>query len=128
MKIGDGTHLLYLVLVNGCVSVGKVQNAEIFRITDTTFVSLRNNPADLERIQEIRKVLNANTFYFSWSPETDTSPFDITLCAQRRSRTDDTDNRFFWNRILYVHLNRYGVDTRKWLIKVSVMIKLHPSV
>jgi phosphatidylinositol-bisphosphatase len=106
-----------LVFVSGCVSVGKVQNSEIFRIIDTVFISLRHNQSDLERIQEVRRVLNSGTFYFSWCPNSDHTPFDLTLCAQRSIRTFETDNRFFWNRMLYLHLLRYGVNTNKWLIK-----------
>lgn len=44
-------------------------------------------------------------------------PFDLTLCAQRRMKTTETDNRFFWNRMLFTHLMRFGVDTQFWLLK-----------
>lgn len=114
---GDTQHLLYLVLVSGCVSIGKIQNSEIFRVTDTIFISLRHNQSDLERIQEIRRVLSSGNFYFSWSPNSSQTPIDLSLCSQRTTRTDKTDNRFFWNRMLHLHLLRYGVDTNKWLIK-----------
>lgn len=91
--LGDGT-VFYLVLVNSCLSVGKVLNSEIFRITETYFISLRNNQQDVERIQEVRKVLNSGTFYFSWS--TTGTPLDLTLCEQRASSSAESDNRFFW--------------------------------
>ncbi|XP_047357885.1 synaptojanin-1 isoform X3 [Vespa velutina] len=42
---------------------------------------------------------------------------DITLSAQKRSKSTTTDNRFFWNRMLHIHLLRYGVDTSQWLLK-----------
>jgi len=89
--------VLYLVLVTGCVSVGKIGDSEVFRITQTSFVSLRNQAQDEERIAEVRKVLNSGTFYFSWSASGEA--LDITLCAQRRKKNAATDNRFFW----YVH-------------------------
>lgn len=88
-----------MVLVTGCQSVGKLGVSEVFRITDTLFVSLRNNGQDLEKVQEVRKVLNAGTFFFSWSPSSASSTepvLDLTLCAQRAVLTSDTDNRFFW--------------------------------
>lgn len=71
---------------------------------------------------QVRKVLNSGTFYFSWSPPATTGTlhlpnFDLTLCAQRRRKTDETDNRFFWNRMLFTHLLRYNVDTSVWLLK-----------
>jgi hypothetical protein len=90
---GENT-VLYLVLVTGCVSVGKIGDSEVFRVTQTTFVSLRNQPQDEERIAEVRKLLNSGTFYFSWSASG--QALDITLCAQRRTRNAATDNRFFW--------------------------------
>lgn len=43
--------------------------------------------------------------------------FDLTLCAQRRRRTTETDNRFFWNRMLHIHFLRFGVDCAFWLLK-----------
>jgi len=93
---GEST-VLYLVLVTGCVSVGKIGDSEVFRITQTSFISLRNQAQDEERIAEVRKLLNSGTFYFSWSASGEA--LDITLCAQRRKKNAATDNRFFW----YVH-------------------------
>lgn len=81
-------------------------------------MSLRQNSSDLERIQEIRRVLSSGTFYFSWTPQAGQIPIDLTLCAQRAVKTDVTDNRFFWNRTLHLHLKRYGIDVNQWLIKV----------
>lgn len=86
--------MLYLVIVTGCISVGKIGDSEIFRITQTNFISLRNQVQDEERISEVRKLLNSGTFYFSWSSVGEA--LDITLCAQRQKKTVDTDNRFFW--------------------------------
>ncbi|XP_063219380.1 synaptojanin-1 isoform X2 [Bacillus rossius redtenbacheri] len=112
--VGDGS-VLYLVLVTGCISVGKLADSEMFRITQTTFISLRNQAQDEDRIVEVRKVLNSGTFYFSWS--TSESTLDLTLCAQRRVKTTRTDNRFFWNRMLHIHFLRFGIDCSQWLLK-----------
>ncbi|XP_063401650.1 synaptojanin-1-like isoform X1 [Mytilus trossulus] len=106
----------YLVLVTGCLSVGKIGESDIFKITTTQFVSLRNNPGDEERIQEIKKLMNSGTFYFSWSNSG--IPWDLTLCAQRKLQEHETDNRFFWNRMLHVHFQRFNVDCDQWLFKV----------
>lgn len=110
------TTLLYLAMVTGCISVGKIKESEIFRITQTNFISLINQAQDEERISEVRKLLNSGTFYFSWSSTVEA--VDITLCAQRRSKTNITDNRFFWNRMLHIHLMRFGVNCWHWLLKV----------
>lgn len=83
-----------LVVVTGCSSVGKVQDSEVFRVTQTDFISLKNDPGDEERIAEVRKVLNSGHFYFAWS-STGVS-MDLSLNAHRRIIEDTTDNRFFW--------------------------------
>ncbi|XP_033341433.1 synaptojanin [Megalopta genalis] len=115
LNAGENT-LLYLVLVTGCFSVGKIGESEVFRITQTHFVPLHYTQGNEDRVSEVRKVLNSGTFYFSWSAGHQES-LDITLSAQRRCKATMTDNRFFWNRMLHIHLLRYGVDTSHWLLK-----------
>uniref|UniRef100_A0A8D8SPY4 phosphoinositide 5-phosphatase n=1 Tax=Cacopsylla melanoneura TaxID=428564 RepID=A0A8D8SPY4_9HEMI len=118
LQINAGeTSVLFLVMVTGCVSVGKIADSEIFRVTQTSFVSLRNQPADEERIGEVRKLLNSGTFYFSWSVGAAES-LDLSLCAQRRKYTSETDRRFFWNRMLHIHLMRFSIDPSPWLLKI----------
>ena len=87
-------NVLYMVLVTGCLSVGKIGESEIFCITATQFVSLQNLPNDEERIVGVRNLFNSRTFYFAWSSSV--VPWDLTLCAQRKLQDHDTDNRFFW--------------------------------
>ncbi|XP_042908659.1 synaptojanin-1 [Parasteatoda tepidariorum] len=115
MYQGDVT-ISYLVLVNSCLSVGKVLGSEIFRVTETNFVSLRNNPMDIERIQEVRKVLNSGTFYFSWC--TSGRPLDLTLCEQRAHASSESDNRFFWNKTMHINFLTNGINCDEWLLKV----------
>lgn len=93
LNAGENT-LLYLVLVTGCFSVGKIGESEVFRITQSSFVPLFYNQGSEDRVSEVRKVLNSGTFYFSWSAGQES--LDITLSAQRRCKSTTTDNRFFW--------------------------------
>lgn len=86
--------LHYLVLVTGCMSVGKIQESEVFRVTSTDLISLRNDPSDEERISEVRKVLNSGNFYFAWSSTG--ASLDLSLNAHRNMQEQRTDNRFFW--------------------------------
>lgn len=44
---------LYLVIVTGCFSVGKLCDAEIFRITQTQFVPLQFQPPGEDKISEV---------------------------------------------------------------------------
>ncbi|KAJ8918742.1 hypothetical protein NQ315_015062 [Exocentrus adspersus] len=106
-----------LFMITGCFSIGKIGDSEIFRITQTQFIPL-HYPVNEDRIIEVRKLLNSGTFYFSWySGPPGGIPLDLTLCAQRRNKTSATDHRFFWNRMLHVHLVRFGVDCSSWLVR-----------
>ncbi|KAJ6662397.1 hypothetical protein lerEdw1_011810 [Lerista edwardsae] len=115
LNLGD-TLLHYLVLVTGCMSVGKIQESEVFRVTSTDLISLRNDPSDEERISEVRKVLNSGNFYFAWS-STGVS-LDLSLNAHRNMQEQRTDNRFFWNQSLHLHLKHYGVNCDDWLLRL----------
>ncbi|NXY16814.1 SYNJ1 protein, partial [Atrichornis clamosus] len=115
LNLGD-TLLHYLVLVTGCMSVGKIQDSEVFRVTSTEFVSLRVDPMDEDRISEVRKVLNSGNFYFAWSA-TGVS-LDLSLSAHRSMQEHTTDNRFFWNQSLHLHLKHYGVNCDDWLLRL----------
>ncbi|NWT32681.1 SYNJ1 protein, partial [Cardinalis cardinalis] len=115
LNLGD-TLLHYLVLVTGCMSVGKIQDSEVFRVTCTEFVSLRADPTDEDRVSEVRKVLNSGSFYFAWSA-TGVS-LDLSLSAHRSMQEHTTDNRFFWNQSLHLHLKHYGVSCDEWLLRL----------
>ncbi|KAL9867513.1 synaptojanin-1 isoform 3-T3 [Geothlypis trichas] len=115
LNLGD-TLLHYLVLVTGCMSVGKIQDSEVFRVTCTEFVSLRADPADEDRVSEVRKVLNSGSFYFAWSAAG--ASLDLSLSAHRSAREHGTDNRFFWNQSLHLHLKHYGVSCDEWLLRL----------
>uniref|UniRef100_A0A3Q4H243 phosphoinositide 5-phosphatase n=1 Tax=Neolamprologus brichardi TaxID=32507 RepID=A0A3Q4H243_NEOBR len=117
LRLNLGDSMLHsLVVVTGCSSVGKVQDSEVFRVTQTDFISLKNDPGDEERIAEVRKVLNSGHFYFAWS-STGVS-MDLSLNAHRRIIEDTTDNRFFWNQSLHLHLKHYGVNCDDWLLRL----------
>ncbi|XP_053561148.1 synaptojanin-1 [Bombina bombina] len=115
LNLGE-TMSYYLVLVTGCMSVGKIQDSEVFRVTSTEFISLRMDPMDEDRISEVRKVLNSGSFYFAWS-STGVS-LDLSLNAHRSNQEQRTDNRFFWNQSLHLHLKHYGVNCDDWLLRL----------
>ncbi|XP_067897173.1 synaptojanin-1 isoform X3 [Heterodontus francisci] len=115
LNLGDNM-LHYLVLVTGCMSVGKIQDSEVFRVTSTEFISLQNEPSDEERISEVRKVLNSGSFYFAWSSSG--ISLDLSLNAHRRMQAHTTDNRFFWNQSLHLHLKHYDVNCDEWALRL----------
>nr|XP_045245188.1 synaptojanin-1 isoform X10 [Macaca fascicularis] len=115
LNLGD-TMLHYLVLVTGCMSVGKIQDSEVFRVTSTEFISLRIDSSDEDRISEVRKVLNSGNFYFAWSASG--ISLDLSLNAHRSMQEQTTDNRFFWNQSLHLHLKHYGVNCDDWLLRL----------
>jgi synaptojanin len=96
--------VLFLVMVTGCVSIGKLCDSEIFRVTATSFVALSGQTVDEERITEVRKLLNSGTFYFSWSHSGE--PFDLSNCAQRKKNASQTDNRFFWYNEMLISITK----------------------
>lgn len=51
LNAGEST-VLYLVMVTGCFSVGKIGDSEVFRITQTQFVPL-HYPQNEDRIVEV---------------------------------------------------------------------------
>ncbi|XP_053296972.1 synaptojanin-1 isoform X1 [Pleuronectes platessa] len=117
LRLNLGDSMLHsLVVVTGCSSVGKVQDSEVFRVTQTDFISLKNDPGDEDRIAEVRKVLNSGHFYFAWSSSG--VSLDLSLNARRRIQEDSTDNRFFWNQSLHLHLKHYGVNCEDWLLRL----------
>ncbi|KAM5278355.1 synaptojanin-1 isoform 8-T8 [Hipposideros larvatus] len=115
LNLGD-IMLHYLVLVTGCMSVGKIQESEVFRVTSTEFISLRVDSSDEDRISEVRKVLNSGNFYFAWSASG--VSLDLSLNAHRSVQEHTTDNRFFWNQSLHLHLKHYGVNCDDWLLRL----------
>ncbi|XP_051539396.1 synaptojanin-1-like isoform X9 [Myxocyprinus asiaticus] len=117
LRLNLGDSMLHsLVVATGCSSVGKVQDSEVFRVTGTDFVSLKNDPSDEDRIADVRKVLNSGNFYFAWSSTG--GSLDLSLNAHRRIREDISDNRFFWNQSLHLHLKHYGVNCDDWLLRL----------
>lgn len=89
---GD-TALSFLVLVTGCTSVGRIPEAEIYKITATDFYPLQEAAREEERLPALRKILSSGVFYFSWPSD----GFDLTVRAQKQG--DDSDewgHPFFW--------------------------------
>lgn len=55
---------MFLVMIKGCVSVGKICDAEIFRVTETTFINLRGPSSEDDKIAEVNKT-KCTIFYFT---------------------------------------------------------------
>ncbi|XP_053769465.1 synaptojanin-2 isoform X6 [Desmodus rotundus] len=116
LKSGD-TSLSFLVLVTGCTSVGRIPEAEIYKITATDFYPLQEEAREEDRLTALRKILNSGVFYFSWP--SDGSRFDLTVRAQKQG--DDSyewGNAFFWNQLLHMPLRQHQVSCCDWLLKV----------
>ena len=80
---------------------------------------MRGYQPDEERIAEIRKLLCNGTFYFAWSHDEKQKPIDLTLAAQKSVKfPGETDNRFFWNRMLHIPFVRFDIQPENWLLKV----------
>ncbi|XP_069810699.1 synaptojanin-2 [Dendropsophus ebraccatus] len=117
LKSGN-SRLNFLVLVSNCASVGRILDAEVYKITSTEFCPLQEEAKEEERVTALRKILNSGMFYFSW-PNAG-SHFDLTVRAQDQAekRGYEPGNWFFWNRLLHVPLKHYQVSCSDWLLKV----------
>ncbi|XP_074718855.1 synaptojanin-2 isoform X2 [Strix uralensis] len=116
LKCGN-TRLHFLVLVTGCTSVGKILDAEVYKITATDFCPLQEETKEEERITALKKILNSGMFYFSW-PNAG-SNFDLTVRAQKQGDNHyESGNSFFWNQLLHVPFKHYQVNCSDWLLKV----------
>ncbi|KAL9863012.1 synaptojanin-2 isoform 1-T1 [Geothlypis trichas] len=115
--ICGNTRLHFLVLVTGCTSVGKILDAEVYKITATDFCPLQEETKEDERVTALKKILNSGMFYFSW-PNAG-SNFDLTVRAQKQGDNSyESGNSFFWNQLLHVPFKHYQVNCSDWLLKV----------
>ncbi|XP_063185465.1 synaptojanin-2 isoform X2 [Chroicocephalus ridibundus] len=116
LKCGN-TRLHFLVLVTGCTSVGKILDAEVYKITATDFCPLQEETKEEERVTALKKILNSGMFYFSW-PNAG-SNFDLTVRAQKQGDNHyESGNSFFWNQLLHMPFKHYQVNCSDWLLKV----------
>ncbi|XP_035394499.1 synaptojanin-2 isoform X2 [Cygnus atratus] len=116
LKCGNA-RLHFLVLVTGCSSVGKILDAEVYKITATDFCPLQEETKEEERVTALKKILNSGMFYFSW-PNAG-SNFDLTVRAQKQGDNHyESGNSFFWNQLLHVPFKHYQVNCSDWLLKV----------
>ncbi|XP_032194507.1 synaptojanin-2 isoform X2 [Mustela erminea] len=112
-----GASQSFLVLVTGCTSVGRIPEAEIYKITATDFYPLQEEVKEEDRLIALRKILNSGVFYFSWP--NDGSSFDLTVRAQKQGHdSDESGSSFFWNQLLHVPLRQHQVSCCDWLLKV----------
>ncbi|NXL88744.1 SYNJ2 protein, partial [Alectura lathami] len=118
LQLKSGTaRLHFLVLVTSCTSVGKILDAEVYKITATDFCPLQEETKEEERVTALRKILNSGMFYFSW-PNAG-SNFDLTVRAQKQGDNHyESGNSFFWNQLLHVPFKHYQVNCSDWLLKV----------
>ncbi|XP_072499890.1 synaptojanin-2 isoform X2 [Notamacropus eugenii] len=113
----SATQLSFLVLVTGCTSVGRILDAEIYKITTVDFCPLQEDVKEEDRLTALKKILNSGMFYFSW-PNAG-SNFDLTVRAQKQGDDNyELGNSFFWNQLLHVPLKHYQVNCSDWLLKV----------
>lgn len=111
---------MYLIIITKAANIGQISNIIVERIDEVKTISLQEELTEHPRLIDMRKLLSTGTFYFSRSLESsDTAlDFDLFLCAQRRVKTNQTDNNFFWNKLLFLPFIRYEIDTDFWLDKV----------
>ena len=78
-------------MVTGCSSIGKIGDAEVYRITQTMLIPLHVMPTQNEAVAEVGKLLASGRFYFSLP--TSGSQFMLLNRAQKRDQ-DRVDFRW----------------------------------
>eukprot|EP00794_Sanderia_malayensis_P016728 gene16728-18422_t len=116
LYIGED-YFIFLFFVSGCISIGKIREDEIFKITSCTYLPLQESSDVDSRLVDLQRLLSSGSFFFSWSSNCNNT-FDLSLCAQRRHLQQQSDNRFFWNHALHLHLERFSIDCNQWLAKI----------
>ncbi|XP_031210967.1 synaptojanin-2 isoform X4 [Mastomys coucha] len=99
------------------MSVGRIPDAEIYKITATEFYPLQEETKEEDRLPALKKILSSGVFYFAWP--NDGACFDLTIRAQKQG--DDCSEwgtSFFWNQLLHVPLRQHQVSCHDWLLKV----------
>ncbi|CEF60029.1 Inositol polyphosphate-related phosphatase domain and Synaptojanin, N-terminal domain and Endonuclease/exonuclease/phosphatase domain and Nucleotide-binding, alpha-beta plait domain and Domain of unknown function DUF1866 domain-containing protein [Strongyloides ratti] len=113
----------FLIFVANIFSIGQLQSSDIYKITNTKLLSLvgpENNDLNYDsRLIEVQRLLSSGIFYFSITTDKNAKSWDITKSCQKEYDTNSSDNRFFWNKLLFYPLERYGIDTDKWLTKCT---------
>uniref|UniRef100_A0A9J2P640 phosphoinositide 5-phosphatase n=1 Tax=Ascaris lumbricoides TaxID=6252 RepID=A0A9J2P640_ASCLU len=110
----------FLLVVTGVLSVGQINNCDIYRVSAVEFVPLRA-PSEMvdPRVADLQRLMSSGMFYFAvGSSSDDQATLDLTLSAHKRAAGDTTDHRFFWNRNLHFPLERYGIDPSKWFVRM----------
>ncbi|XP_075410444.1 synaptojanin-2 isoform X2 [Tenrec ecaudatus] len=116
LKTG-GASLSFLVLVTGCTSVGRIPEAEIYKVTATDFYPLQEDAKEEDRLSALRKILSSGVFYFACPNEG--SSFDLTVRTQKQGEDHrECGNAFFWNQLLHWPLKHHQVSCSDWLLKV----------
>eukprot|EP01117_Protostelium_nocturnum_P016749 TRINITY_DN6701_c0_g1_i1.p1 TRINITY_DN6701_c0_g1~~TRINITY_DN6701_c0_g1_i1.p1 ORF type:complete len:1212 (-),score=389.34 TRINITY_DN6701_c0_g1_i1:62-3697(-) len=133
IRIPAGT---FLVVITECKCVGRVNNSDVYTITDTAFLPLANHqvviqdPIEKQNLEkgysDIRKWLNGNSFYFSFDSDITSRLQSISpITHQQQHEGDSTrrqnfwssaDVRFFWNR----HLLHYFIKQKlnDWILPI----------
>uniref|UniRef100_A0A0K0FCM4 phosphoinositide 5-phosphatase n=1 Tax=Strongyloides venezuelensis TaxID=75913 RepID=A0A0K0FCM4_STRVS len=113
----------FLIFVANIFSIGQLQFSDIYKITNAKLLSLvgpENNDLSYDsRLMEVQRLLCSGIFYFSITSDKNAKSWDLTRSCQKEYDTNPCDNRFFWNKLLFYPLERFGIDTDKWLTKCT---------
>uniref|UniRef100_A0A0N5A741 phosphoinositide 5-phosphatase n=1 Tax=Parastrongyloides trichosuri TaxID=131310 RepID=A0A0N5A741_PARTI len=113
----------FLIYVANIFSIGQLHSSDVYKITNAKLLSLigpENNDLTYDsRLVEVQRLLCSGIFYFSVTNDKDLISWDITRSCQKEYDDNPIDNRFFWNKTLFYPLERFGIDSDKWLTKCT---------
>ncbi|XP_078491504.1 synaptojanin [Ciona intestinalis] len=105
-----------LVLITGCRVVGKLLDCEIYRISDVSFISLRDASDVTSSLSDLKRLLCSGSFYFSTCGSDDQKNLNLTRTLQKQDNTEDKS--YLWNRQLLSYFITRGVNTKSWCVEI----------
>ena len=127
-SIGDYKVVELLLLISHCESVGKLKDAEIFRIVELD-IRVINIPgvSRIDQLPHLRQTASLvkgfysnGKCYFAVSPKSTGLEVQIEKSQQRQSQgyqESSTDSKYVWNRGMLHRFKQFGIS-EKWIFKV----------
>ena len=109
---GGGGGLHHLLVATQILSVGRLGQSEVYRVTQVRSLSLRGQPGDSEKVAEVVRLLAGGSAYFSWASHG--QPVDLSRRAGGPGEGPELG--FLWSRLLHLPYSRAGVAD--WLVRL----------
>ena len=105
-----GGSLHHLLVATQILSVGRLDQSDVYRVTQVRSFSLRGQTGDSEKVVEVVRLLAGGSAYFSWSSQG--QPVDLS--RRQGGPGEGPEVGFLWSRLLHLPFSRAGVG--RWVV------------